>query len=110
MAQIGSMNITGQSERKYNFGFYPMGEAFKAIGAVYVITKRVEKSDGSRTHTFIYVGETGDLSTRFDDHHKQDCFDEHNANCIGVHIDGAKQSRLDKEQDLLAARNWPCND
>lgn len=31
----------------------------------------------------IYVGETGDLSTRFDSHHRQSCFDRSGVKGIG---------------------------
>ncbi|MGC2517256.1 MAG: hypothetical protein WA383_22260, partial [Terriglobales bacterium] len=46
------------------------------------------------------VGETGDLSTRFDDHHKADCFAQHNANCICTHGDEDEESRLAKTARL----------
>lgn len=77
---------------------------------VYIITKRVAKAGGGGSHTYLYVGETGDLSTRFDGHHKQECFDEHGANCIGIHLDASEDSRLEKESDLHDAGEWPCND
>ena len=110
MTKISTMNVKGQSGTAYSFDFYPMGTTFRTLGAVYIVTKRVKKPDGGGSHTYLYVGETGHLSTRFDDHDKQDCFDKRGANCIGVHLDSTKQSRLDKEDDLLLGKGWPCND
>ena len=58
----------------------------------------------------IYVGETGDLSSRFSNHHKQSCFDLWGMDWIGVHLDANEKSRKSKEADILAANNLPCND
>ncbi len=110
MAKIASMEVTGQSGTKYAFDFYPIDTSFKALEAVYVITKRTPKPGGGASHAYIYVGETGDLTTRFSSHHKQDCFDTHGANCIGIHLDGSRESRLDTENDIRASHAWPCND
>jgi hypothetical protein len=110
MAKIADLRIKGKSGREYSFEVYPAGTGFNQVGAVYVVTKRTRKSDGSATHEFLYVGETGDLSTRFEAHHKQECFDERGANCICVHLDSNEQSRLTKESDLLEGHHWPCND
>lgn len=110
MAKIGTMKVAGKSGTEYSFDLYPTGTSFKALGAVYVITKRTAKQGGGGEHTYLYVGETGDLSTRFDDHHKQECFNDHDANCIGIHLDDSEKSRLSKEDDILAGHKWPCND
>ena len=110
MAKISSMKIDGQSGTKYSFDFYSIDTVFKALGAVYVITERTLKPAGGGSHAYIYVGETGDLGTRFSSHHKQDCFDTHGANCIGIHLDDSDDSRRTKENDLLVNHTWPCND
>ena len=110
MDKIGTMNVVGKSGTEYAFGLYPSRTGFKALGAVYIITERTAKSGGGGSHKYLYVGETGDLSTRFDDHHKQGCFDRNGANCIGVHLDDSEDSRLTKESDLHDAHDWPCND
>ena len=110
MTKLADLTVEGQSGNKYEFEVYPRQTAFNHVGAVYLLTKRTKKSNGTGTHEFLYVGETGNLSTRFDNHHKQDCFDERGANCICVHQDGDEKSRRAKESDLLEGRNWPCND
>ena len=60
-------------------------------------------------HTRIYVGQTEDLSIRFDNHHKQDCFDRHNKNCICVYGEQDENNRLLIEQDLIETYGPPCN-
>jgi hypothetical protein len=110
MTKLADLTVAGKSGNEYKFEVYARETAFNAVGAVYMVTKRTKKPGGNATHKFLYVGETGDLSTRFDDHHKQDCFDLEGANCICVHQDGGEKSRLAKESDLFKAHDWPCND
>ncbi len=109
MAKIGTISYAGKSKNEYTFNLYPTGTKFSEIGAVYIVTKREEK-DGKGLHTLLYVGKTEDLSTRFDDHHKQDCFDKRDANCIGVHQLATEKGRDSVEQDLIPELNPPCND
>jgi hypothetical protein len=111
MAKIATMSFVGKSGRTYAFDFYPIDTAFEALRAVYVITRRVSSPEGvGGGHGYIYVGETENLSTVFDAHHKQACFYRHSANCIGIHVDGSQQSRRSKEDDVLQGNHWPCND
>lgn len=109
MAKLGTVTFTGQSGTDYSFNVYPIATNFKAIGAVYFITRRTVKTDGTGSHTRIYVGQTDDLSVRFDNHHKQDCFDENNANCICIYTEEDEDTRLDIEKDLIDNYNPPCN-
>jgi hypothetical protein len=109
MTQYGTLAISGASGSSYKFTVHSWDTKFNPIGAVYVITKRTEKPGGVGSHTYIYVGQTGDLSERFDDHHKINCFRRNGANCICVHPDANKASHLKKEEDLIQALNPPCN-
>lgn len=110
MAKLSDATFTGASGEKYAFAVYPMDPSFRVVGAVYAITRRYENNKGGFSHEIIYVGETGDLSTRFDDHHKWDCFVRHNANCICTHVDNGEDSRLAKEDDLIRQHSPDCND
>ena len=105
MTPISTLTLTGKSGRQYEFKCYPIGTEFRPVAAVYAVTKR--KTD--RTHTVIYVGQTSNLPERFDDHHKAACFSGHGANCICIHRDNNESSRQEKEADLIAAYNPPCN-
>jgi len=109
MEKIATLALTGALGIKYAFDVYPYGTEFKAIGAVYYISKRTEKVDGTGSHDKIYIGETEDLSERFDNHHKEPCFKMHNANCISIYEEFNKEKRLIIEKDLIDARNPPCN-
>lgn len=109
MSKLRTIVFTGASGARYQFDIYSWDTEFNAVGAVYFITRRTV-SRGKSSHQRIYVGETGDLSTRFDNHHKVDCFEEYQANCKCIHRDGNKRSRLAKEEDLIENYNPPCND
>lgn len=110
MAKLGVLTLTGESGKQYEFNVYHIDTEFKAIGAIYCISERTENAGKLPSHSKIYIGQTGDLSTRFDNHHKATCFHKYDANCISIHQDGNEDSRLKKEKDLIAAYNLPCND
>jgi hypothetical protein len=109
MSKIGTITLTGESKTKYTFNVYPRTDTFKAIGGVYFMTHRREEQDGSGKHTFIYVGETGDLSDRPLNHHRKKCFDNNDANCVLIYAEGDHDRRLEIETDLRRAYDPPCN-
>jgi excinuclease UvrABC nuclease subunit len=109
-SKLADLNLKGISGKEYKFLVYPLGTKFKAIGGVYYISKRTKNQDGIGSHSPIYVGETSDLSERFDNHHKSSCFDRKNANCISVLINSSEKERLVIEKDLKKNYNPTCND
>jgi hypothetical protein len=110
MAKISTVDFMGKSGKSYGFNVYPFDQQFKAIGAVYIVSRRYMTANGRHSHKVIYVGQTDDLSIRFDDHHKANCFKQNDANCICTHVDDDEDSRLAKEDDLIKLQNPPCND
>jgi hypothetical protein len=108
MGKIADATFTGASGKKYSFEVYPFGTTFTAVGAVYAFTVRTV-SKGKGTHSFVYIGQTGDLSERFENHHKAKCITKNNPTCICVHGDSNEKSRLDIEADLLAKNTTLCN-
>jgi hypothetical protein len=111
MTKLGTITFTGASGTQYEFNVYTWGTDFKKdYGAVYFVTKRAKNSESGYSHTRIYLGETGDLSTRFDNHHKQKCFDQHGANCICMYGEQEENTRLKIEEDLIKNYNPPCNE
>ena len=109
MGKLASVTFTGASGMKYDFDVYPWGTNFRPIGAVYFTTKRYSSGNGY-SHAKIYVGQTGDLLERFDNHHKIGCFRTNGANCICIHPEGVENSRRRIESDLISNYNPPCND
>lgn len=109
MAKLGTVDFTGESGTVYEFNVYPIDTDFKAMGAVYFFTVRLKKGDGHTHAAKIYVGQTGDLSTRFDDHHKMPCIEREGATCICILAEKSEEARLEIESDLIAAYNPKCN-
>ncbi len=109
MVRSGTVTFNGKSGR-YAFTVHSFDTSFIAVGAVYFITRRHKKTNNGQKHIRIYVGETRDLSERFADHHKKDCFDEHKANCICVYREDSESKRLKIEKDLKDNYIPPCND
>ncbi|MEW8089596.1 MAG: GIY-YIG nuclease family protein [Candidatus Thiodiazotropha endolucinida] len=109
MAKLATMALTGASGQQYNFNVYSIDTEFQSLGAVYYVSRRT-MANQKGSHTEVYIGQSGDISERFENHHKAYCFHQHGANCISIHADDNEFSRLDKEQDLIQAYNPPCND
>jgi hypothetical protein len=109
MAKLANIELTGKSGTKYAFAAYPRTDTFKALGAVYFMTKRTIDTAGTGTHTWVYVGETSDLSDRPLNHERKDCFDKQRANCVLLYLEEDRTKRLNIETDLRQAYNPPCN-
>jgi len=110
MTKYGTVKFKGDSGNEYEFAVYSFDTTFKDnISCVYVVTNRTAGSDDGFTHTVIYVGETRDLTNRFVSHHKQNCFDNNNANCLCIYLENSEESRLAIEKDLVDYYNPPCN-
>jgi hypothetical protein len=108
MASLGTLTLTGASGTKYEFEVYLKETTFNDVGAVYAVTSRFKIPTGFN-HNVVYIGQTGDLSKRFYDHHREECFDRRGWNCICVHRDNNEASRLKKESDLIEGQNPICN-
>ena len=110
MASLGSVAVIGKSGRKYDFEVYEINLSWDIVPAVYIVTRRSNNSKGGYKHTAIYIGQTDNLQERFENHHKQDCFDRYNANCLCIYEVSVENTRLAIEDDLLSAHRTECND
>lgn len=106
---LGSISVVGESNQQYEFQIFQWGTSFKALGGVYLVTKAVPNDRGSFTHDIIYVGETEDLSKRFDNHHRQKCFDSNGKNRICVLVENSSKKRLEIETDIRRYYDPDCN-
>jgi hypothetical protein len=102
----GKINWPGASGKSYEYEIYENETTFRSVPGNYVFAREVTPGHWAP----VYIGETGDLSTRFDDHHKAKEIAKHGATHICVHASSSnKQQRLNEETDLV--RKWapPCN-
>lgn len=104
-AKVDEVTLKGASGNTYAFNVYPWGTPFKQIGAVYTVLKK-----SGTNYTILYIGQTEDLSERFDNHHKQACFDRNGKTHIGVHAEPSETKRFAKETDLVRNYKTSCND
>ena len=86
----------------YLLSVHRCGEPFKALAAVHGVLSRIE-----RGYRVVYVGQTGDLSCRFDNHHKESCFAQARATHVAFHLKARETRRLGIEADLLRAYTRP---
>lgn len=100
MSQKSSITATGASGITYTFTLHALNTNFRAVGGVYLILKQ---------NTVLYVGQTGDLSGRFDAHHKQLCWLRNGADRMAVIGLSTEKERLALETDLIANYNPSCN-
>lgn len=106
MVQQAKLPLVGATKRSYGFQVYTWGTNFNRAGAVYAVLKQTSPG----RYQVIYIGQTGDLSQRFNDHHKQGCFDRNGKTHIGVYPEPTESKRFDVETDLVRNYNPTCND
>lgn len=109
--------LKGKSGKEYVFNLYSFDDFNDLVteitaekAALYLFTNRYS-SNGKYYHNYIYLGETGDISSRYSGHHKEACIKKHNANCIGFWwAPDNEDKRRAAETDILEANNFPCNE
>ncbi|GMR16307.1 MAG: hypothetical protein BMS9Abin31_0631 [Gammaproteobacteria bacterium] len=106
MAQVKNLTLTGASRRTFSFQAFPWGTKFNPSGAVYAILKQTPTGH----YSVIYIGQTSDLSKRFENHHQQECFDRNGKSHIAVYPVSGESRRFDIETDLLRSYKPVCND
>jgi hypothetical protein len=106
MAKIGDINWYGKSGTKYMYEIYLIGTKFTAVPGNYVFARL-----DNGTYYAVYAGQTGDLSERFDNHHKMPCIKANKATRICVHSSSSSEKiRLGEESDVIAQWTPTCND
>lgn len=96
---------TGASGTDYTYFVYQIPPELFARPGNYIFCK--QSGDAWEP---VYIGETGDLSSRFDDHHAKLCIEQYGATHIHAHLnEDGEQARLDEEADLLKNHRTPCN-
>ncbi len=96
----------GRSGKQYKYFIYPLGTSFSAVPGNYIFSKETSPNH----YRPIYIGETSDLSERFDSHHKMACIKRNGATHIHVHqTNGGVAVRRAEESDLVSRWKPVCN-
>lgn len=107
MADNPTILWDGKSGKEYKYWIFEIGHPLKQVPGNYCFAKETEPSKWRP----IYFGETGDLSERFDNHHKMPCIRQEGATHIHTHESSAdKETRLAEESDLVERWHPKCND
>ena len=107
MAEQGTIIFKGKSSTEYKYWIYDLGDTHDAVSANYIFVKETQPN----SFRPIYVGETEDISERFDNHHKMPCIKRNGATHLCAHKSSTdKKVRCEEEADLVANYNPVCND
>jgi hypothetical protein len=109
--KYGSITFTGKSGEEYRFDAWSIDTRFKALAAVYFVTKRTRENTtyNRSSHDNIYIGHTATLADPFDTHARFACFTKYGANCICIYLLEDEERRIAVESDLLASYSTHCN-
>ena len=109
--KFGDITFTGKSGMKYRFQTWSLETRFKALAAVYFVTKRAQDNGTYHraSHDSIYIGQTANLADPFATESQFDCFRKHGANCICIHLLEDEERRVAMEEDLIALHSTHCN-
>lgn len=99
MAADETVTLTGQSGTPITFYKYPWGTPLAAVGGVYAAL-RFDQSGGSA----VCIGQTGNLSERFDNHHHAYGFARQRVTHVAALRVESEAQRRAIEEDLV--RNY----
>ena len=109
MPKLGTVSVTGASGKHYELDVYPRADVFKPLGAVFFLAKRIPFAEGEAEYTWIYVGQTADLSRWSADGAPMACIDEREANSICLLIEEDQARRQAIVADIRETYRPPCN-
>jgi hypothetical protein len=107
--RIDSVTFTGRSGRRYEFRIYVWDTRFKPVPAVYVVASRTIEPGQPPRYEAIFVGDTPDLSPALTDHPRNDCFQMHYGNVVGVLKVPTANERASIVADLVGGLAPLCN-
>ncbi len=107
--KIDEVAFAGQSGTRYDFRIYVWDTKFKAVPGVYVVASRTVEPGQRAQYAPLFVGEAADLSSALKGHPRDECFQMHYGNVVGVlkEDDDARRSTI--LTDLLGGLSPPCN-
>jgi predicted GIY-YIG superfamily endonuclease len=104
MTNVPTITWAGQSGASYKYWVYPFDIPFDPKPGNYIFAGQ---SGPGRWHA-LYIGQTSDLSERFDTHHAMAEAKRRGATHIHAHVNGDEKARLAEEADLRQRWKPPC--
>ena len=99
-----TINFQGKSGERYRFQSWPMGTKFKAMGGIYIVTKRecVDRTFPTKaTHRCLAIGQTADLAASALTKAEMSKLTTQGANCVCVYAVADEARRVEIEKDLI---------
>jgi hypothetical protein len=107
--KIDEVAFAGRSGTRYGFRIYVWETKFKAVPGVYVVASRTVEPGQRAEYAALFVGEAADLSAAFKGHPRDECFQMHYGNVVGVLKEDDDSRRTSILADLLEGLAPPCN-
>ena len=99
-----TITFKGKSGERYRFQAWPMGTKFKAVGGVYIITRRTfdDRTFATKaSHQALAIGQTPDLASSLVSESEQSKLTAQGANCVCVCAAADEARRIQIEKDLV---------
>jgi len=107
--KIDEVTFAGRSGERYDFRIYVWETKFKAVPGVYVVASRTVEPGRPAHYAPLFVGEAADLSSALKGHPRDECFQMHYGNVVGVLKVDDDSRRTTILADLLNGLSPPCN-
>ena len=107
--KIDEVAFAGRSGTRYDFRIYVWETKFKAVPGVYVVASRTVEPGRHAEYAALFVGEAADLSSALKSHPRDECFQMHYGNVVGVLKEDDESRRTSILADLLEGLTPPCN-
>ena len=99
------VTLKGQSGAQYEFEVYQWGTLLELTGGVYLVLRKLPAGN----YSILYIGQTVDLSERFDNHQQAACFTRNGRTHVAVRVENSKEKRLATETDLIRNYQTSCS-
>jgi hypothetical protein len=107
--KIDEVTFAGRSGTLYGFRIYVWETMFKAVPGIYVVASRTMEPGQRAQYAPLFVGEAADLSAALKSHPRDECFQMHYGNVIGVLKENDDARRTSILADLVEGLAPPCN-
>lgn len=106
--KIDEVTYAGASGERHTFRVYVWQTKFKPVPGVYLVAARTMEPGQSAEYAPLYVGEAPDLSSVWNEHPREECFQMYYANVVGVLKEDDPARRAAIVADLTAVLPLPC--
>ena len=108
MPRKSTINFSGQSGTVFTFDTQDISKTPTIRESVYFVTHRKINVFGA-VRDVVYIGQSVDITSKFPDHPKKACFQEHEADCLCIYAEDSEPERQRIYDDLINGYEPKCN-